>query len=60
MQTGEDLKISLNIKFLVDYLSRLKDRLTVMEMSNERNVVLVRGETDSKWIYLVMPLALRE
>lgn len=60
VQTGEDLKISLNIKFLVDYLSRLKDRLTVMEMSNERNVVLVRGETDSKWIYLVMPLALRE
>ena len=60
VQTGKDLKISLNIKFLVDYLSRLKDSLTVMEMSNERNAVLVRGESDSKWIYLVMPLALRE
>ena len=60
VQTGEDLKISLNIKFLVDYLSRLKDRLTVMEMSSERNAVLVRGESDSKWIYLMMPLALRE
>lgn len=60
VQTGKDLKISLNIKFLVDYLSRLKDSLTVMEMSNERNAVLVRGELDSKWIYLVMPLALRE
>ena len=60
MQTGKDLKISLNIKFLVDYLSKSKDRLTVMEMSNERNAVLVRGESDSKWLYLVMPLALRE
>ena len=60
VQTGEDLKISLNIKFLVDYLSRLKDRLTVMEMSSERNAVLVRGESDSKWIYLMVPLALRE
>lgn len=60
VQTGEDLKISLNIKFLIDYLSKSKDGLTVMEMSNERNVVLVRGETDSKWVYLMMPLALRE
>lgn len=60
VQTGEDLKISLNIKFLIDYLSKSKDSLTVMEMSNERNTVLVRGETNSKWIYLIMPLALRE
>lgn len=60
VQTGENLKISLNIKFLIDYLSRLKDRLTVMEMSSERNAALVRGESDSKWIYLMMPLALRE
>lgn len=60
VQTGENLKISLSIKFLIDYLSRSKDSLTVIEMSNERNAVLVRGESDSKWIYLMMPLALRE
>lgn len=60
VQTGEDLKISLNLRFLADYLHKSKDSLTVMEMSNERNAVLVRGETDSKWVYLMMPLALRE
>lgn len=60
VQTGEDLKISLNLKFLVDYLCKSKDSLTVMEMSNERNAVLVRGETDIRWVYLLMPLALRE
>ena len=60
VQTGEDLKISLNLRFLADYLHKSKDSLTVMEMSNERNAVLVRGESDSKWIYLLMPLALRE
>lgn len=60
VQTGENLKISLNIKFLMDYLSKSKDSLTVMEMSNERNAVLVRGETDNKCTYLIMPLALRE
>nr|DAI16720.1 MAG TPA: beta clamp protein [Caudoviricetes sp.]DAR56645.1 MAG TPA: beta clamp protein [Bacteriophage sp.] len=60
VQTEEDLKISLNLKFLVDYLCKSKDGLTVMEMSNERNAVLVRGGTDSKWVYLLMPLALRE
>jgi DNA polymerase III beta subunit, C-terminal domain len=60
VQTGEDLKISLNLRFLADYLHKSKDSLTVMEMSNEKNAVLVRGETDSKWVYLIMPLALRE
>lgn len=57
---GEYLKISLNIKFLIDYLSKTKNSLTIMEMSNNKNAVLVSGETDSKWIYLIMPLALRE
>lgn len=60
VQTGEDLKISLNIKFLIDYLSKTKNSLTIMEMSNNKNAVLVSGESDSKWIYLIMPLALRE
>ena len=58
--TGEYLKISLNIKFLIDYLSKSKNSLTVMEMSNNKNTVLVRGETNSKWIYLIMPLTLRD
>jgi DNA polymerase III beta subunit, central domain len=60
IHAGEYLKISLNIKFLIDYLSKSKSSLTVMEMSNNKNTVLVRGETNSKWIYLMMPLALRE
>lgn len=60
IHTGEYLKISLNIKFLIDYLSKSKSSLTVMEMSNNKNTVLVRSETNSKWIYLIMPLALRE
>ena len=60
VQTGEDLKISLNLRFLADYLHKSKDSLTVMEMSNNKNTVLVRGETDSKWIYLLMSLALRD
>lgn len=60
VQTGENLKISLNIKFLIDYLSKSKDSLTIMEMSNERNAVLVTGESGNKYAYLLMPLALRE
>ena len=60
IHTGEYLKISLNIKFLIDYLSKSKNSLTVMEMSDNKNAVLVSGETNSKWIYLIMPLALRD
>ena len=60
LYTGEDLKISLNVKFLIDFIGKLKDKTTVMKMLNDKSAVLVKGETDDNWIYLIMPLALRE
>ena len=57
---GEDLKISLNVKFLIDFIGKAKDKTTVIKMLDNKNTVLVKGETDDNWIYLTMPLALRE
>lgn len=60
LYTGEDLKISLNVKFLIDFIGKVKDKTTVIKMLDNKSTVLVKGETDDNWIYLTMPLALRE
>jgi DNA polymerase-3 subunit beta len=61
LYTGEDLKISLNVKFLIDFIGKVKDKTTVvLKMLNNKSAVLVKSETDDSWIYLIMPLALRE
>ncbi|NWO20177.1 DNA polymerase III subunit beta [Leptotrichia sp. oral taxon 223] len=60
LYTGEDLKISLNVKFLIDFIGKVKDKTAVMKILNNKSTVLIKGETDDNWIYLTMPLALRE
>ena len=57
---GENLKISLNVKFLIDFISKVKDKTVVLKMLNNKSAVLVKGESNDNWIYLIMPLALRE
>ncbi len=58
---GEDLKLSLNVKYLLDYLSNLdKNQKTIVNMSNSSGAVLVKNEANDKFLYIVMPLALRD
>lgn len=57
---GENLKISLDVKFLMDFISKVKDKTVVFKMLNNKSAVLVKGESNDNWIYLIMPLALRE
>ncbi len=57
---GENLKISLNVKFLIDFISKVKDKTVVLKMLNNKSAVLVKGESNDNWIYLTMPLVLRE
>lgn len=58
---GEDLKISLNVKYILDYLQNLdKEKKTIVNMSNSSGAVLVQNEGNDKFLYIVMPLALRE
>jgi DNA polymerase III, beta subunit len=58
--SGENLKISLDVKFLMDFISKVKDKTVVFKMLNNKSAVLVKGESNDNWIYLIMPLALRE
>jgi len=58
---GEDLKISLNVKFLLDYLNFLeKDKKLLMNLSSSNSAVELIIENEENFKYLVMPLALKE
>ena len=60
-KSGEDLKISLNVKFLLDYLQCLdKEKTTIIDLLSSSSAVQVKNEGNEKFIYLAMPLALRE
>ena len=60
IQEGEDLKISLNVKFLLDYISTIRGKVTVLELLNNKSSVIVKDEDNDKSLYFTMPLALRE
>ena len=44
IQEGEDLRISLNVKFLLDYISTIKGKVTVLELLNNKSSVIVKDE----------------
>ena len=60
IQEGENLKISLNVKFLVDYISIIGGKVTELKLLNSKSSVVVKDEADDKSVYFTMPLALRE
>ena len=60
IQAGEDLRIALNVKFLLDYLNVVKDRITELHLLNKRSSVKVKGNNEEDSIYFTMPLALRD
>ncbi len=60
LKEGDDLKISLNVKYLLDYISRVDKENIELHLFNSNSAVLMQGEDEEKFIYLTMPLALRE
>ena len=60
IQNGNDLKIALEVKYLLDFIKKIKDKTVVMKMLNNKSMVLVKGGASDDWLYLMMPLALRD
>ncbi|OQY10445.1 MAG: DNA polymerase III subunit beta [Fusobacteriia bacterium 4572_132] len=60
LKEGEDLKISLNVKYLLDFISKVEKENIELHFFNSNSAVLMHGEEEEKFIYLTMPLALRE
>jgi len=59
IQEGGDLKISLNVRFLLDYISTIEGKVTVLELLNNKSSVIVKDEDNDKSLYFTMPLAIR-
>ena len=58
---GEDLKIQLNVKYLLDFLQNLdKNKKTIIKLSNSRGTVLLKNEEVENYLYITMALALRD
>lgn len=60
IQEGDNLKISLNVKHLVDCISILEGKVTEIRLSGSKNFVIVKDEENEKSLYFTMPLTLRE
>ena len=59
--SGEDLKISLNVKFLLEFLQNFdKESDVVIELKESNSSVRIASVDDENYIYVVMPLALKD
>lgn len=59
LKDGDDLKISLNVKYILDFIAFLEKNVEI-NLNTSGSAVLLKEEGDNKFIYLTMPLALRE
>ena len=58
---GEDLKISLNSKYLLEFIQNIpKEKELVLEFMYSNSAVKIYEKDDDNYIYILMPLALRE
>ncbi|QYR66843.1 DNA polymerase III subunit beta [Fusobacterium animalis] len=58
---GEDLKISLNSKYLLEFIQNIsKEKELVLEFMYSNSAVKVYEKNNDEYIYILMPLALRE
>lgn len=58
---GEDLKISLNSKYLLEFIQNIsKEKELVLEFMYSNSAVKVYEKDDDEYIYILMPLTLRE
>ncbi|MCX5773985.1 MAG: DNA polymerase III subunit beta [Fusobacteria bacterium] len=60
LKEGEDIKLSLNARFILDFVENLESRNVEISVSNASKPVFLKGEGDENYIYLTMPLILRE
>jgi len=59
-ETKEAFSINLNIKFILDFLAVFNKSTLMMRMNTENSAVVFQAENDNKFIYLTMPISLKE
>ncbi len=60
-QEGEGIRISLNVKFLLDFIQYLdKEKRLNIDLLSSNSAINLRNEGDNSYSYIAMPLALRD
>ena len=58
---GDEIRIALNTKFLFEYIQNLEKESTItLEFIQSNSSVRIQKEGDDKYLYILMPLALRD
>lgn len=57
---GDDLKISLNVKFLLEFIQSTDKERVMLEFTSSNSAVRTRNVGESNYTYIVMPLALKD
>jgi DNA polymerase-3 subunit beta len=59
IKEGEDLKASLNVKYILDFVGNLQNNILI-NCTNGSSMFVFREYKNDSYIYMLMPLALRE
>ena len=59
IKTGDDFKASLNCKFLTDYIENLSKNI-IINGTNSSSMFEIKEYNNDNYIYILMPLALRD
>ncbi len=59
IKEGEDVKASLNVKYILDFTNNLKNNV-VINCTNSSSMFVFREYKNDNYVYMLMPLALRE
>lgn len=55
---GEDFEIGFNYRYLYDAISRCGDESTVLRMNSPLNPLIISGENDDTYLFMVLPVQL--
>lgn len=59
IQEGENVKLSLNVEYLLDFVSTVPGETLAMEIVSGREMIKIHPENDESYKAMIMPLALR-
>lgn len=59
IKEGDNLKASLNVKFIMDFINKIKNNV-IINCTNSSSMFVFREYKNDNYIYMLMPLALRE
>lgn len=57
---GDDLRISLNVKFLLEFIQSTEKDTIILEFTSSNSAVRIRNIEEENYTYIVMPLALKD